>query len=478
MWKQINLAANKILPINRNELTKFLYSAILIFLISYIYNILLILKDTLIISYLGAEYISSIRLWVALPTSFIFMLAYIKLADKFNRAQLFHIVSWFFIACFVLFAFLLYPNREGLSIGVFNMATQKFPSFKYVFTVIRYWHFGLFFVLAENWGIVMFSISFWQIANHITTYEQSKRFYPLFGGVAQIGMFLGGLTSAAFITDNADWQLTLNKITTSITVAGLALSLCLAGLQNTVGYYTFNTSHKPLNVKAKTSMKESLKYILSSKAIFVVTALVTCYYATCSLVEVSWNKAVEIYFHSDVCQIHRYFCKVNGYKAILSLIFAIICSYMLRKYRWRTSTLVTPIVILITGGIFLLAMWSKNMYVWPNSSSNHLWVIISLGTISVVFIHSLKHTLFDSTKEMIYIPLDDELKTKGKAVAETFGSRVGRAGVSVIHQVLFSLFPLLNLISFTPVIFVIFLAVSILWLLILFSRNYRNCTPQ
>ena len=78
--------------------------------------------------------------------------------------------------------------------------------------------------------------------------------------------------------------------------------------------------------------------------------------------------------------------------------------------------------------------------------------------------------MFDSTKEMAYIPLDDELKTKGKAAVDVIGGRAGKAGGAFVQSNLQMVLAATvatsgaNIVSVTaPYAFGIFVVICVLW---------------
>jgi AAA family ATP:ADP antiporter len=462
MNKKYKAIIKKLVPIHRHEIVKFSCVSLLIFLIVYVHSVLHIAKDVLVISHLGTEAISAIELCAVLPISLVFMFFYIKLADKLTRSGLFHAMNWFFISYFVIFALVFYPNRHVLSIDISDAVILRLPYLKHLFKIISNWHYCLFYVFAQSWVTIMLAISFWQTANHITTIEESKRFYPLFGAATSLGLLLACVLSNFFVVDGADWQPTLNSLTISIVVAGLALSLCLIVLERIVGTSIFNL--KKGHFKAKISFKESLRYIVSSRPILLITSLLLCYNISINLIEGVWKKSVEVLFNSNANLIHHFMSNVNMYIAVLSMIFAFIGVYMLQSCKWKTSALITPIVAIITGGMFFLFMILKETSFLLALQTSALAIAVCFGAINNIFFRATKYTLFDSTKEMVYIPLDDDLQIKGKAAAETVGVKFGKAGGSLIQQILLVLFPALTLLDLSPIISVIFLAIMLWWL--------------
>lgn len=470
MNKKYKELVKAIIPIHENQLAKFLSFAALIFLICYIHSILHIAKDALVISHLGAESISAIKMWIVLPISLVFMFLYIKLSDKFSRSQLFHFAAWFFISYFVLFTLVLYPHADLLSININSEITTKLTSFRYLFQIISNWHYTLFFVFSESWTVIMLTISFWQTANHLTTIEESKSFYPLFSIFAGVGKMAAAFLSGSFVATGLSWQPTLNHTTISIVISGIAISVCLVNLERITGKEAFNFNKGHFKPKSKITLKDSLKYIMSSKIILLITSMLLCYSISVNLLEGVWKKSIEVFFVNDANKIHHFISRVDIYTSTLNIVGGFFGVYILRFFKWKTSALLTPIIFFITGALFFMFFFLMD-HSPLGLKSSFLGIAVYLGAACTVLLRASKFALFDPTKEMLYIPLDDDLQSKGKAAAETIGLRFGKGSGAFIQQILLAIFPTLTLIELSPIIFAMFFITLLFWFLSVNASN-------
>jgi AAA family ATP:ADP antiporter len=92
-----------------------------------------------------------------------------------------------------------------------------------------------------------------------------------------------------------------------------------------------------------------------------------------------------------------------------------------------------------------------------------LMMAVALGQVQNVLSKATKYSLFDSTTQMSYIPLDEELKVKGKAAVDVVGGRMGKSGGAFIQWALLASISGSTLVSLAPVMLGIFLMIMLLW---------------
>jgi len=439
-------------PIHNFELKKLLPMLIMFFCISFNYTILRDMKDTLVVTAggSGAAVIPFLKLWGVLPAAVIFMLIYSKLSNKLSKAALFYATLTPFLIFFALFALVLYPARDMLHPhGLADKLQAMLPAgFMGMIAIFRNWVFSLFYILSELWGSVVLSLLFWGFANEITKVKEAKRFYALFLTGANIALLVSGplIRYFAFLPKKLasmvgidPWGMTINRLMIVVVGIGLVIMACYWWMNKNVltdkRFYDPAEAKGSKKSKPKLSMKESFKFLFKSKYLGLLAVLVLSYGIAINLVEVTWKAQLKLqYPHSnDYLAFMGGFSMVTGMITIFTTMF--LGGNIMRKFGWRVSSLVTPVILSLTGISFLSFVIFKNslpsVMFWGLSIQ---MFIVLLGAAQNILSKSCKYTFFDPTKEMAYIPLDQESKVKGKAAIDVVGARLGKSGGALMQQ--------------------------------------------
>lgn len=445
-------------PIHSFELKKFLPMALMMMGILFNYSVMRGTKDALVVTSMGAEAIPTLKLWFVLPAALIFMIIYSKLSNAFSKNAVFYIVTSFFLAYFALFAMLLYPCRDSLTPNF--LASIESTFLKNLLVPIQGWVYSSFYVMAELWGSVMISLMFWRFANDVTSIAQSKRFYAMFGFVANGALIVsGGVLKSV-------------KDVTMVTAIAFAVGAIIIGIYYWLNNYVltdpryFNADEiKKPKKKAKLSLGESFKVILTSKYLGFIAMLVICYGISINLVEVTWKDQLKMLF-PDKADYSAFMGGLQIWTGAATILFMLIGANILRRCSWFTAAMLTPLMVFVTGLIFFGFIIFKDQLaplVSPYGMTV-LGVIAYVGLAQNVLAKGVKYSLFDSTKEMSYIPLDDELKSKGKAAVDVVGGRLGKSGGAAINFILLNcLFIGSSLASLAPIIAIIFTVIMLCW---------------
>jgi AAA family ATP:ADP antiporter len=468
---------------------KLLLTVILMFFVLLNLNIVRIIKDSLIVTLISAEITSFIKLWIEMPIGAIFIIIYTKLNNTFSTEAIFQFIVAVFIVFFSIFIFVVLPKKELLQFDIqqIKSLTNTYPYLKFFIIMYTKWVCVLFYVICSLWPVILYSLLFWQLMNKLTTISEAINIYPTINFIGQLSLLISGSIITFFSNydqplfklllkffSNRDTAI-LNSLSLLVIFTGIIILISLFFIRK----YTFSLSNSVIKKREKINLgiRNSFKIILKSSALGYIMVIVASYSITINLIEGIWlAKSKELYTEAN--QLMNYQGKVLFWTGIFTLISTISSKFILKSKGWFYSALITPVISLIVGGVFFLVIYLDKILLGSLSYYTFIapiLVIVILGALQNILIKGVKYSYFDITKEMAYLPLEEELKTNGKAAVEVLGARVGKF-ISVLFQCsLFTFFPNNVYSDIVLPLMIFFLFSCLLWIISIVKLNTFFC---
>lgn len=469
-------------PVHTFELKKLIPMLLIFFFISFDYNILRTLKDSLLITAKGsgAEVIPFVKVWAMFPGAILMTVLFTWLSNRLQRDTVFYIMISIFLVYFAVFTFILFPIRDYIHPHALadKMAEVLPLGFKGLIAMFRYWTFTLFYVMSELWSSTVLSVLFWGFANQVTKIDEAKRFYGLFGvGANFSGIFAGQASvfccnytrNGGFVPIGEDaWHQSLVLMVTLILIAGGLTLFCFRWLNTHVltekRYFDPEKIASEGEVKGKLSFKQSLSYLLNSKYLLLIACVVVSYNLVINLTEVLWKHQVkELYPNpNDYTVYMNHIVSIIGCVATISSLF--VAGNAIRKCGWTFTALLTPVILFLTSigffGFFFLEQLYPDLVI-SFLGLTPLSIVAFFGSAQNILSRGAKYSVFDATKEMAFVPLKPETKLVGKAAIDGICSRFGKSGGSVIHQGFLIFFATIS--ASAPYVAIVLFGVIIIW---------------
>ena len=457
-------------PIHRYEYKKFIPMFLMLFLICFNYGILRTMKDTLIITASGAKILPYIKLWGIVPVAILLTFFFTRLTRWYSQEKIFYIITSGFLAFFLFFAFVLYPLRDTLHPYQSAEYLQRvLPSgFGGLIELYKHWTLTLFYIIAELWSSVVLSTLFWGLANEVTKIKEAKRFYGVFGISSNFAALVAGIAgnTLALSISGGSWDLTVRVFIITVTICGLII-LAIFRWQNkkVLTADTYPNLHKvssKTSKKGKPSLRESFKLLSKSKYLTYIAILMISYNLVVNLMDVIWKDRLHTLCPSPQ-DFNYYMNNVTSMIGLVSLILTIFIPKLIERIGWTKTALITPVSMMVTGiGFFSFLLFGNLPIGITLTTMTPLAIAVFFGGVQNCLSKAAKYSLFDATKEMTFIPLDHDVKLRGKAPIDVVGARVGKAGGSVIFQGL--LLFLRSISECIPYIAIILTVVMTLWI--------------
>lgn len=340
---------------SKEERQKLIPLALMFFCILFNYTILRDTKDVLMITApkSGAETIPFLKTWFNLPVAIGFTGLYAKMTDKMEQKNIFYTLVIGFLIFFASFAAFMYPNRDLIHPHGFvdMIANHLPPNFAAPLSIIRNWSFATMYVMSEMWGSVVASLLFWGLANQITTVEEAKKYYPLFGLGANVALIFSGQyvkfvsNLRASLAPGVDaWAVSLNYLMGAVCVSGGVLLGAYKYIQDKIVAKLEAPGGKVTKKKkVNMSLKESAQFLFSSPYIRDLAILVISYGMCINIVEVSWKAKLKQAF-PDPNSYSAFMGNFSSATGLVTLVMMLLGRSIFQKFGWKTAALVTPTV--------------------------------------------------------------------------------------------------------------------------------------
>lgn len=237
----------------------------------------------------------------------------------------------------------------------------------------------------------------WSFANVTFDVRTARRAYGVFCACGSIGGIAGAELTGAIAQS-----------------AGTDVAL-LAPLPVLVGIAWFGgmiASDAAVKVKKRTS-EGALRALLSSRYLLLMLALVLLAQISITLVDYSYNEIVERSF-TDADERTRMIGHVYAAIDVTALVLQIATAPILRGLGVPMTLLAIP--LLLGGAVTAAALVPR---------------FLTLALTKVIA-KSMDYSLFRAAKEILYIPLSYEEKTRGKAMIDMLTYRVAKVGASLL----------------------------------------------
>ncbi|MEN9343345.1 MAG: carrier protein 1 [Chlamydiota bacterium] len=438
-------------PVQRQEWWVFALMFGIVSLININFSILRSMRNALVVGDTGgsAAFIPYFELFGTFPVSILLTWILSRLMRVFSFRFIFSSTMLFFLSFFLLFAFAIYPHREGIQLLLENKLGLLFglDRFRVIFT---HWPDMVFYIMSELWKVALLSVVFWGFLNQHLSLGQAKRFYPPLLLGSSIGPILAGPITI-FCTSVFSWNvLHLSDLRWQHSLYMLTFFLVLCGGIALVAFhFLFKRLHisniKPVSVqetepfsKRLLSLSSSLRYLIESKYLRALFFLVIAEYVCYALGELIFLELLKTQYPSpsEYCQ---YMGSLSFWMGILTAFSALFLTpFILQNCRYSTAALITPAIMVVINLAFFLAIYAGKASILPVASP--LLFAIILGSLHFCIGRASKYTLFDTLKELAFIPLSQEGQMRGKLIIDGIGSRMGRGTSSFLSIFLFLVF--------------------------------------
>ena len=183
--------------------------------------------------------------------------------------------------------------------------------------------------------------------------------------------------------------------------------------------------------KAKGSVFESFRDLARGPALRCLVVMAIAQGISTNLLEVAWkSKLRELY--PDPSDYSSFMGDVASFTGVCTALMMVVSPLLFAKLKWSQVATIAPRVLLGGGSLFFGAAIAMQWFAVGGPAAS--FGLVVLGALMYVFSRAAKFGFFKPAEEMVYLRLDDETRSKGKAAVDVVGAQFGKSVSSVLQQ--------------------------------------------
>lgn len=194
---------------------------------------------------------------------------------------------------------------------------------------------------------------------------------------------------------------------------------------------------KVANSRRSMSLRDAWEFLAKSPQIQCLAVMAVAQGITTRLLEVSWKHYLHK-LHATPSAYAAFLGDTAMWTGIVTGTLMFTSPMLFDRIGWKGVASVTPKFMFWGGVPFFIGCITYNFLAGPAVGAGlvTLQVLVISGAIMQVFSRGAKFSLFKPAEEMVYIGLDDESRSKGKAAIDVVGAQSGKSVGSILQQAL------------------------------------------
>lgn len=187
-------------------------------------------------------------------------------------------------------------------------------------------------------------------------------------------------------------------------------------------------------------IKESFAFVSANPQIRCLALCAMAHGVSTNLMEFAWKTHLKM-LHPTPASYSATMGDVATATGILTGFLMLVSPTIFTRFGWKGAAQANP-RFLFWGGLVFFGMAIARSLIIPAgvaaagslASAPFLGEVVLLGGVLYVASRASKYALFKPAEEMVYIHLDEESRTKGKAAIDVVGNQAGKSSGSLINQ--------------------------------------------